>query len=287
MNRLSQERRSQVLAALVEGNSIRATCRMTGVAKATVLRLLEEVGEACIGFHDRWVRNINARAVQADEIWSFVHTKERHMEPERRGYERGDAWTWTAIDADTKLVISWLVGSRSAESCRTFMADLADRLENRIQLTTDGLKWYRTVAEEVFGWGGCDFAQLEKQYMASETGRYSPPIVTGVKTRWVMGRPKTKDISTSYVERQNLTMRMHMRRFTRLTNGFSKKLANHIYAVALHYVYYNFMRPRATLTRQNKGVQTSPAMAAGLADRVYKMSDLVRVIDSAKLAQAK
>ena len=280
MNRLSPARRTQILTALVEGNSIRSTCRMTGAAKATVLRLLEQVGEACADHHDQIVRNVPAKTIQMDEIWSFCGAKSRNVPPEKRGFGRGDIWTWVALDPETKLVLSWLVGPRSADAAEIIAQDLKDRLANRVQISTDGYNMYPPAIEGAFGWNGTDYAVLEKQYASaadprSPERRYSPGVCIGAKASAVMGRPVKELVSTSIVERSNLTMRMQMRRFTRLTNGFSKKAENHAYAVALHMVHYNFCRVHGTLTKRNKGIHTTPAMEAGLADRVYKMSDLV------------
>ena len=280
MNRLPPERRTQILTALVEGNSIRSTCRMTGAAKSTVLRLFEQVGEACAEHHDKIVRNVPAKTIQMDEIWSFCGAKSRNIPPEKRGYGRGDLWTWVALDPETKLVLSWLVGPRPAEAGEIIAEDLAGRLASRVQISTDAYNMYAPAIERAFGWGGADYAQLEKQYASaadprSPERRYSPGICIGAKARWVMGNPVKSLVSTSHVERHNLTTRMQIRRFTRLTNGFSKKAENHAHAVALHMVHYNFCRLHGTLTKRNKGIHTTPGMEAGLADRVYKMSDLV------------
>ena len=280
MNRLSPERRVQVLTALVEGSSVRSTCRMTGVAKSTVLRLLEQVGDACLDHHDKIVRNIPAKTIQMDEIWAFCGAKSRHVPPEQRGWGRGDVWTWVALDPETKLVLCWLVAPRSAEAGEAIAADLAQRLATRVQISTDGYVMYPPAIEKAFGWNGTDYGMLEKQYASaadprSPERRYSPGVCIGAKATVVMGNPVEQLVSTSIVERSNLTMRMQMRRFTRLTNGFSKKAENHAHAVALHMVHYNFCRVHGTLTKRHKGIHTSPGMEAGLADRVYKMTDLV------------
>jgi IS1 family transposase len=283
MNKLSGERRSRVVQALVEGNSIRATCRLTATAKGTVLRLLAEIGGACYRLHDGMVRNIKTRKLQCDEIWSFCHAKARNV-PDRlqgqAGY--GDLWTWVALDADTKLAITYLVGQRDAGEATVFMRDLVSRLANRVQLTTDGFPGYLKAVEEAFGWNGVDYAMLVKVYGPGlETDRgYSPPVCNGAIKTWVMGKPDRAVVSTSYVERQNLTMRMQMRRFTRLTNAFSKKAENHAHAVALHFVHYNFCRPHQTLTRRAKGIYRTPAMAAGLTDHVWTVADLVALISN-------
>ncbi len=282
MNKLSSERRTAVIKALVEGNSVRATCRIAGTAKGTVLRLLAEVGGACYRLHDRTVRNIKARKIQCDEIWSFCHAKARNVPPQLEGKPGvGDLWTWVALDADTKLAISWLVGQRDTGEGTVFMRDLVSRLANRVQLTTDGFPGYLRAVEEAFGWNGVDYAMLVKLYGPGlETDRgYSPPVCTGAVKTWVMGKPKGHHVSTSYVERQNLTMRMQMRRFTRLTNAFSKKAENHAHAVALHFVHYNFCRPHTTLTKAARGIYRTPAMAAGLADHVWTVADLVALLD--------
>jgi IS1 family transposase len=282
MNRLSAERRTAVIHALVEGNSIRATCRLTGTAKGTVLRLLTEIGEACWRFHDRAVRGLKAKRIQCDEIWSFTYGKARNLPDELQGRKGfGDTWTWVGIDADSKLAVSWLVGDRDADVGLVFLRDLASRLANRVQLTTDGHNAYLTAVEAAFGWNRVDYAMLVKLYGPGlETDRgYSPPRCVGADKHWVMGRPIGKDVCTSHVERQNLTMRMQMRRFTRLTNAFSKKVENHAHAVALHFVHYNFCRVHQTLTKAAKGVYRTPAMAAGLTDHVWTVADIVGLLD--------
>ena len=270
MNRLPQSTQAQIVSALVEGNSIRATCRMTGTAKGTVIRLLREVGAASALHHDRTVRNVRARRVQCDEIWSFCHAKQRNVPKEKQDLgSYGDVWTWVALDADAKLVISWVVGKRTARCARDLMADLRDRVPGRIQLTTDGLPHYKDAVEFTFG-GDVDFGQLMKQYEVDPRAdaRYSPPVCTGAIRHPVSGNPEWKAISTSFVERQNLTMRMGMRRFTRLTNAFSKKIENLEYALALHFMHYNFCRRHQTL-------KTTPAIAAGIADHVWGPFELV------------
>jgi len=282
MNKLPAERRTRIIQALVEGNSIRATCRLTGTAKGTVLRLLAEIGKACSRFHDRTVRNIAAKRVQCDEIWSFTYAKARNLPPELEGVEGfGDTWTWVALDADSKLAISYLVGTRESGEALSFLRDLASRLANRVQLTTDGFPGYLAAVEQAFGWGGVDYAMLVKVFGAGhETDRaYSPPVCTGAVKQWVMGKPASQHVSTSFVERQNLTIRMQMRRFTRLTNAFSKKVENHAYAVALHFLHYNFCRPHQTLTKAAKGVYRTPAMQAGLTDHVWTVADIVALLD--------
>jgi IS1 family transposase len=283
MNKLPAERRCAVIRALVEGNSIRATCRLTGAAKGTVLRLLAEIGTACTALHDRMVRGIEAKRVQCDEIWSFTYGKERNLPDKLRGTPGvGDTWTWVGLDAESKLAISWLVGDRDAPTALRFLKDLKERLATRVQLTTDGHQVYYTAVENAFGWNGVDYAMLVKLYGPGlETDRgYSPPRCVGAQKHWVMGRPDENHVSTSYVERQNLTIRMQMRRFTRLTNAFSKKIENHAHAVALHFVHYNFCRAHQTLTRAAKGIYRTPAMVARLTDHVWTVADIVALLDT-------
>ncbi|MGH2587473.1 MAG: IS1 family transposase, partial [Dehalococcoidia bacterium] len=249
MNKLSTLRRTQIVAALVEGNSIRATCRMTGAAKNTVVKLLVDLGAACEAYQDRAMRNLPCQRLQCDEIWSFCYAKEKHVAPEHQGeFGYGDVWTWTAIDADTKLVPTWYVGRRTASDAAAFMEDLALRLANRVQLTTDGHRAYLTAVDAAFG-TNIDYAMLVKLYGPDPEGekRYSPQACIGTETSIVSGDPDPWHISTSYAERQNLTMRMSMRHFTRLTNAFSKKVENLMHAVALHFMYYNFARVHKTL----------------------------------------
>lgn len=267
---LSIAKKTAVITALVEGCSVRSTSRMTGVAKGTILRLLAEVGTACSEYQNRAIRNVSARRVQVDEIWNFCYCKQKNMTPEI-AEERiaGDVWTFTAIDADTKLVISWLVGRRDAGCAAEFLQDIAGRLSNRIQLTSDGHKMYLDAVEEAFG-GDVDFAQLVKIYGNSPEGqqRYSPAQWLGSKREYISGDPDPKHISTSYVERQNLNMRMGMRRFTRLTNAFSKKIDNLIHSVALFHMHYNFARVHQTL-------RVTPAMEAGLSSHVWSVQEIV------------
>jgi IS1 family transposase len=276
MNKLSLKERAAVVRCLVDGNSIRATVRITGAAKNTVTKLLVELGHVCSEYQDKTLRGITSKRVQCDEIWSFVACKEAHI-PEERQAEPGigDVWTWTAMDADTKLMISWIVGERDPDTAGEFVQDLKDRLANRVQLTTDGLSMYLVAVEDAFG-AEVDFAQLVKMYGTdAKEGekRYSPAVCTGVEKTRRMGNPEDKHISTSYIESQNLTMRMSMRRFTRLTNAFSKKLANHAAAVSLHFMYYNFCRKHQTL-------KTTPAMAAGIADHEWSVEDIVKPLES-------
>ena len=274
MNKLTSAKRAAVVAALVEGNSIRSTVRMTRVAKNTVVKLLSELGAACETFHDETVRCVRSRRVQCDEIWSFVYARQKNVPAEKADqFGVGDVWTWTALDADSKLMVSWLVGTRDAGSAYTFMMDVAGRLRNQVQLTTDGHRPYLSAVEDAFG-ANIDYAMLQKLYGADPAGekRYSPAQCIGVRCDVVTGDPNPKHISTSYVERQNLTMRMSMRRFTRLTNAFSKKVENHCAAVALYFVYYNFGRVHQTL-------RVTPAMEAGLIDHVWTIAEIVALLD--------
>jgi IS1 family transposase len=280
MNRLSIERRAQVIGALVEGNSIRATVRMTGAAKNTATKLLVDLGAACAEYQDRVLRDLPCETIQCDEIWSFCYSKQKNVPQEHRdtfGY--GDVWTWTAIDADTKLVPSWLVGERTYDDAVTFLIDLEKRLSGPVQLTTDGFKVYLRAVERAFRSTWIDYAMLEKLYGPdpAEEKRYSPSICLGVKSRAIAGNPDPSKISTSYVERQNLTMRMGMRRFTRLTNAFSKKIENLTHAVSLHYMHYNFARPHKTLSSP---YPTTPAMAAGVADHVWTLREIAELLES-------
>jgi IS1 family transposase len=273
MNNLPLAKKVQIINLLVEGNSLRSTTRITGCSINTVTKLLVDVGNACQKFHEEKVVNVTSKRVQCDEIWSFVYAKEKNLPEEMQG-NGGDVWTWVGIDADTKLVVSWLVGRRDAETAYTFMQDVAYRLKNRIQLTTDGFKSYLDAVEDAFQ-GNIDYAVLRKIYGNSNIERdferrYTPADVTGVKKRKITGNPEEKHISTSYIERQNLTMRMSMRRFTRLTNGFSKKIENHCHAIALNFVYYNFCRIHKTL-------RVTPAMEAGLTKDIMEIEDIVRL----------
>jgi IS1 family transposase len=276
MNRLPLADRVRILSALVEGNSVRGTCRMTGAAKGTVLRLLEDVGDACSAYMDEVMRDLPCRRLQLDEMWSFCHAKEKNVPVERRGEDGvGDVWTWIAIDADTKLVPTFLLGKRDTYSCNEFVRDLAQRLgPQRVQITTDGFGAYKpAIAREFFG--RVDFAQVVKEFgldPAEPEKRYSPSVVTGLTKTVIAGNPDPKHMNTSYVERQNLTLRMSSRRFTRLTNAFSKKAENLARALALHFMHYNFCRTHMT-------IRTTPAMAAGLTDRLWTLHDLARLPD--------
>lgn len=282
MNKLSTARRSTILRALIEGSSVRSTCRMTGAAKGTVLKLLAEVGDACADYQNRHLVHLPCRVLQCDEIWSFVGAKERNVAPENKGNGQGDTWTWTAICGDTKVVPCWHVGRRDAAGAATFMEDLASRLATRVQLTTDGLKVYLSAVEGAFGWNGVDYAMLVKIYGDTPEGqrRYSPAEVVGTEKQWVMGKPDDALVSTSFIESHNLTMRMRNRRLTRLTNGYSKKLANHMHALSLYFMAYNFVHVHSTLTKARKGVHTTPAMAAGVTDHVWKVEEIVKLLDS-------
>ncbi len=274
MNRLSLEKQIQIIGLLVEGNSLRATSRLADVSINTVTKLLVNLGTACQKFHDENVRNISTKRIQCDEIWSFIYAKEKNLPEHMRGqFGVGSIWTWVALDSDSKLAVSWLVGNRDAEYAKILMRDVAARLKNRVQLTTDGLKAYLEAVEDSFG-ADIDFARLVKLYGPSvdPEHRYSPAVCTGSNKEIVMGKPEAEHISTSHVERQNLTMRMSMRRFTRLTNAFSKKIENHKHAIALHFMYYNFVRLHKTL-------RVTPAMAAGITNKLWTIQDLAGLLN--------
>jgi IS1 family transposase len=284
MNRLASQRRAAVVSALCEGNSVRATVRMTGVAKGTVLKLLADLGEACRDYQDAVMRDLPCKRLQCDEIWSFVYAKEKNV-PETKRPKRsfaqpgcgtdqvGSVWTWTAIDADTKLVPGFHVGTRDAWCACEFMTDLAKRLRGRVQLTTDGHKAYLEAVHVGFGID-VDFAQLVKLYGTEPAGeaRYSPPKCIGTRMEIRCGDPDAEHVSTSYAERQNLNMRMGMRRFTRLTNAFSKTCENHEHMLSIYYAYYNFVRVHQTL-------KTTPAVAAGIADHVWTLEEIVGLLE--------
>jgi len=279
MNKLSLERKTQVIKALVDGNSIRATCRITNTAKGTVIKLLRDVGKACAEYQDKHLKNLSCQRVECDEIWSFCYAKAKNVPKDKQGqFGYGDVWTFVAIDADTKLVLSWLVGLRNPECATEFFKDIKERLSNRVQLTTDGHRMYYEAVNSVFG-EDVDYAMLVKYYGVDQDkfGHYSPPKCTSTLTKRVNGSPDMKRVSTSYVERQNLTMRMSMRRFTRLTNAFSKKIENLEYAVALHFMYYNFARAHKTLTNP---YPKTPAMAAGLTNHIWATEEIVKLVDS-------
>lgn len=285
MRKLDTKTRALIISLLVEGNSIRAATRIADVSKNTVTKLLEDAGKACAAYHDENVRNVEAKHVQADEIWAFCYAKERNVKDAKAApAEAGDIWTWTAMDRDSKLMISYTVGDRSAATAREFMFDLASRLATRIQLTMDGHGAYLKAVADAFS-GDVDYAMLIKQY-GDPTGtkgherKYSPAECTGALKEAMFGKPDMEAVSTSHVERQNLTMRMGMRRFTRLTNAFSKKAENHAYAVALHFMHYNFCRTHKTL-------RMTPAMAAGVADRLWDVEDIVALVEAAEPAPKK
>ena len=272
MNRMPIAKRAKILGLLVEGMSLRAVSRVADCSINTVTKLLVDVGSACAEYQNKALVNLPCKRVQCDEIWSFVGAKQKNVAQGAQGY--GDVWTWTAICADTKLIASWMVGSRDGEAAAAFVADLAPRLANRVQLTTDGHKAYLQAVEDAFG-ADVDYAMLVKLYGApqgrQDERRYSPAECTGTIKGAVQGKPDPRHVSTSYVERQNLTMRMSMRRFTRLTNGFSKKIDNHMHAVALHFMHYNFGRIHKTL-------RVTPAMEAGIADHVWSLEEIAALV---------
>jgi len=277
MNKLDIKTRAMILNMMVEGNSMRSISRVVGVSINTVTKLLVEAGEACAAYHDETVRNVGSTRVECDEIWSFCYAKDKNVETAKAAPDgAGDVWTWTAIDSDSKMILSYEVGDRSAGTAHEFMYDLRNRLSNRVQLTTDGHKAYLSAVEDAFG-SDVDYAMLVKMY--GEVGgksaerKYSPSGFTGSRKEAVMGQPVKELVSTSYVERQNLTMRMGMRRFTRLTNGFSKKLENHLHMLSLYFVHYNFVRMHKTL-------KMTPAMAAGVSDTLHDTAWIVGLIDA-------
>jgi len=275
MNKLDTAARARVVSCLVEGNSIRSTVRMIGVAKNTVVKLLADLGAACSEYQDKTFRNLTCKRLQCDEIWSFVGAKEANIPTEEKGQGRGDVWTWTAIDAETKLIPCWYVGNRDGEAAYHFMHDLAGRLANRVQMTTDGFRPYLRAVEDAFG-TEIDFAQLVKIYGKSfnntPEARYSPAQCMGARKAKIMGKPDYAHVSTSICERQNLNMRMGMRRFTRLTNAFSKKVENHEHAIALYFMYYNFCRIHQSL-------RVTPSMEAGVSDHVWSLEEVIALLD--------
>ena len=284
MNKLSRSERAQIIRLLVEGNSIRSTNRITGFAQNTIMKLLRDLGAACGEYQDRVLRSLSTTHVECDEIWAFCHAKERNVPEQHRGeFGYGDVWTWTAIDQDSRLIISWLVGTREAEDALDFAMDLRSRLANRVQITTDGHLGYLSAIERAFG-RDVDYAMLIKQYgkdtaesaEVSQARKYSPNKVTSQEVRVVTGNPDPDRISTSYVERQNLNIRMGMRRFTRLTNAFSKKIENHTAAVTLQFMFQNFARPHRSLA--NPYLRT-PAMAAGIADHIWTCEEIAALLD--------
>lgn len=276
MNRTPLEKRTQILHLLCEGNSIRATTRIADVSKNTVVKLLADVGTACLAYQDENLRGLDCKRLQCDELWSFCYAKEKNVPEDKKGVVGyGDVWTWTAICAESKLIPCWHLGGRTADDAHSFMLDLADRMNHRVQLTTDGHKAYLDAAEDAFG-TNIDYGMLVKMYgnLGSQTPerKYSPDAYTGSTKQGISGNPDRKHISTSYVERSNLTMRMNMRRFTRLTNGFSKKVENLGYALALHFMYYNFVRIHQSL-------RVTPAMAAGVTSHVWEVEDIAKLVD--------
>lgn len=280
MNRLNTEQRAKVIGCLVEGCSQRATTRMTGIAKKTVARLALEIGAACERFAETALVNLPCQRIQCDEIWAFVGCKGKNASIEKRDNGQGDVWTWVALDPDTKLAAGWFVGDRSASAAYSLLRPLQKRLANKVQLTTDGHHAYLTAVEAAFSWIDLDFAQLVKTYgNAAGEGRYSPGQFQGAEKKTIKGTPDMAHVSTSHVERQNLTMRMSIRRFTRLTNAFSKKFEAHQAAVALHFVHYNFCRIHQTL-------RVTPAMQAGLTDHVWSLAQLVGLLEKQEMQAA-
>ena len=273
MNTLNKTKRAQLISVLVEGNSLRATARICDVAFNTVLKFIPQIGKVCADYQDKVFRNLNCKRVQCDEIWSFCYAKKKNVPEKFQGiFGYGDVWTWVAMDAESKLVPSFMVGNRDAESAKMFIDDLAERLANRVQLTTDGHKVYLEAVEGAFGCN-IDYAMLVKTYESSqEETRYSPAMCTGCKGTPITGNPERKHISTSFIERQNLTMRMGARRFTRLTNAFSKKVENHMWHLALHYMYYNFVRIHKTL-------RMPPAMKAKVTDHLWSVEEIAGLLD--------
>jgi IS1 family transposase len=269
MNKLNTAERVRVISSLVEGNSIASTVRMTGIAKTTILRLIAQLGDACVNFHNKKVRNLRTKRIQADEVWAFCYAKSKNVPADKKGhFGFGDTWTWTAIDADSKVMISWIIGGRDAGCANEIMEDVAWRLDRKVQVTTDALQAYNSAIGNHLG--DSDYAQLVKVYGTEKIapGRYSPPVCVGVEVRPQWGNPDPKHISTSFVERLNLTVRMGIRRYTRLTNGYSKKIENHMSMTSIFFTYYNFCRVHQTL-------RVTPAMEAGLTDHVWELDELL------------
>ena len=278
MNVLSLDRQAQIIKVLCEGNSIRSTARITGSSINTVVKLLQEVGLACLKYQDKALRNLTCKRIECDEIWSFCYAKERNVPEDKKGqFGYGDIWTFVAIDSDSKLILSWLVGKREPEDANEFAKDLKERLANRVQLTTDGHRMYYESIGGAFG-ADVDYAMLVKYYGSNpneEKGHYSPARCTKAEPKRIQGNPDMTKVSTSYIERQNLSMRMGMRRFTRLTNGFSKKIENQIYATALYFMYYNFARVHKSLANP---YPRTPAIAAGISDHIWTFEEIVRLM---------
>jgi IS1 family transposase len=281
MNKLSIERQAQIIKVLCEGNSIRSTARITNTAINTVVHLLEDVGMACHRYQDEHLVNLTTKRIECDEIWSFCHAKEDNLPPETKNkFGYGDVWTFVAIDADSKLCVSWLVGEREPDYAYEFLKDIKRRLANRVQLSTDGHRMYYQAVEGAFGGDNIDYGIIVKNYgtpLNIQPGKYSPGTIRRIYRKSVHGNPVAEKVSTSYVERQNLTMRMNMRRFTRLTNGFSKKIQNHMFAIALHYMYYNFCKTHRSLANP---YPRTPAMASGISDHIWTAKEIVRLINS-------
>lgn len=275
MNKLSTQKRAQVIAALVEGSGINSVCRMTGIGKPTILRLLNSLGTVCMEYQDRTLRNLTCKRIQVDEVWSFCFAKDKNLPDELKDkFGFGSVWTWMAIDADTKLIPSWLVGKRDATYADKFMSDLASRLATRVQLTSDGHRPYLEAIEGAFG-SEIDYSMLIKLYNNPPTrdqARYSPGVCCGIKKSRIVGNPDKQHASTSFAERHNLQMRMSLRRFTRLTNAHSKKVQNHIHSIAMYTMYYNFVRVHQTL-------RVTPAMAAGISDHVWSLEEMINLVD--------
>jgi len=273
MNRLQAAKRAQIIGMMVEGVSIRAIARLTGTSKNTIVKLLRDTGQACAEYQDKTLRNLTCKRLQLDEIWSFVYAKQKNVPDSKLG-EAGSVWTWTAIDPDTKLIASWMLGDRGADTARAFVKDLADRLANRVQITSDGWRAYLTAVERAFQ-GEIDYAMLDKTYAGPlEAGKhYGPPVRVGAKKRYITGNPDPAHISTSIAERMNLNIRMGLRRFTRFTNAFSKKIENHFYALAIYFMHYNFVRIHQTI-----GV--TPAMAAEVTDKLWSLGDMIAILEA-------